>query len=369
MTVRKLSFALATLGTVLFACESTSSKPATSTFGNDAEGDAGAAGAVGVLGTPEPDTNAAAADFQTCATAEATVESRPIYLVFMFDKSGSMVADNSPKWNSAKAASKAFFTAPESAGVNASLTFFPDQLDYTCGPDVYAKPTVAMKALPSNDFGASLDAQFPNGGTPTHDALDGAIHYAQTVAANEGKDGKVAVVLVTDGLPESDCVGNSVPAVAALASSVAQTVPTYVIGVGDELTSLTEIAAGGGTKSAFIVNTNAPEQIQTDFLAAINAIKLSAFSCDYAVPTPPSGQQLNKDQVDVVHLPADRTVATDQDKLTYNPTCKGGAGWHYDDAEAPKRIELCNASCDDAKSRPGKLQVRFGCAPTEPRIK
>lgn len=349
------------MGGVLVACSSSS--PQSSLFSEKAgDGAAARTPEVGTLG-PRTESPSAPEAFETCATETATVESKPIYLAFVFDKSGSMVANGSPKWDAAKAASKAFFEAQESAGVSASLTFFPDQLDYACGPDAYETPTVAMTALPSPTFGTSLDAQFPNGGTPTHAALDGAIHYAQEVASNEGKDGKVAIVLVTDGLPESNCAGNSVPAVAALAATVAQTLPTYVIGVGGELTSLTEIAAGGGTTSAFIVNANAPAQIQADFLAAINAIKLSAFSCDYAIPSPPSGERLDRDKVNVVHR-----VDTTADTLTYDPKCTSGVGWHYDDEAAPTRIELCEKSCATAKSTPGKLEVLFGCAAKTSRV-
>lgn len=355
MTTLKLAPLFAILGIV--ACESSQPTPSHFDPKNGASGTGDKRGDdVGDLGTGgEPP--AAPTGYDTCATETASVESKPIYLVFIFDKSGSMVADNSPKWESAKAASKAFFQAQESTGVHASLTFFPDKLNYSCTAEAYAPPTVAMTALPSADFGKSLDQQFPNGDTPTEAALGGAIQYAKTVAANEAKDGRVAIVLVTDGIPDSTCNDNSVPAVAQLAASVAQTVPTYVIGVGNELTSLTQIAEGGGTKSAFIVNTNAPEQIQTDFLSAVNAIKLSAIACDYAIPPAPSGQTIDRNRVTVVHR-VDMTANT----LAYNPGCSGGAGWHYDDEATPRSIQLCDASCTTAKTTPGKLEVSFGCA-------
>ena len=343
-----------TLGSVLAACAP--STKSGSTFGTENERSDDRSSEPGTLGR-RSDEQAAPDTFESCATQTAAAEARPIYLVFVFDKSGSMVAGGSPKWTSAKAASKAFFESSESKGVHASLTFFPDQAEYSCGSNAYDTPTVAMTALPSKTFSTSLDAQIPNGGTPTHAALEGAIAYAQNVATNQEKDGKVAIVLVTDGLPESNCDGNSVAAVKELAASVAQALPTYVIGVGSELTSLTEIAAGGGTSSAFIVDTNAPAQIQQDFLAAINAIKISAFSCDYAIPSPPTGERLDREKVNVVHR-SDRA----SDTLAYNPSCDGGTGWRYDDPTTPSRIQLCDASCRSAKAEPGKLEVLFGCA-------
>jgi Mg-chelatase subunit ChlD len=358
---RRTACALTLAASVLVtaACQSSptaQSTAAQSTFPPAPPPSEAPVGDVGTLGPQEPYV-ATPQPFETCATEPAAVESKPMYLAFIFDKSGSMAVAGSPKWDSAKAASRAFFEAPDSAGVHASLTFFPSDFDIACGPDVYETPTVPMTALPSTDFGQSLDAQFPNGGTPTHEALEGAIVYAQKEAANEAKDGKVAIVLVTDGLPESGCAEDTVDCVSAIAASVAETLPTYVIGVGGELTSLTQIAAAGGTKSAFIVDTNAPEQIQRDFLGAINAIKMSNISCDYAIPSAPSGKEIDPDKVNVVHH-----LDSGDTTLAYNPQCDAGAGWHYDDPNAPKHIQLCDVSCRDANNTPGELRVQFGCA-------
>jgi len=352
----KLSLGLAAIGIALAAC---SPPEPSSTFhkGGATGDDDGSSGANGRLGGGSGDEGSAPDDFESCATKTAAADAKPVYLVFMFDKSGSMTANGSPKWSSATAASKAFFESPESNGVHASLSFFPDEESYSCDASAYRTPKVSMTSLPNAALGASLDEQSPAGGTPTHVALQGAIAYAQDVAANEGKDGKVAIVLVTDGLPDSLCDGNSVSAVKDLAASVAATLPTYVIGVGNQLTNLQDIAVGGGTKDAFIVETNDPGQIQQDFLDAITAIKQSALACDYEIPAPPAGEQLDREKVNVVY-----TSGGASDTFTYNPSCAGGAGWRYDDADAPKRILLCDSSCESVKTKPGQMQVLFGCA-------
>ena len=94
-------------------------------------------------------------DLATCATQTATAEARPVYLVFMFDKSGSMTAGGSPKWSSSKAATKAFFESADSKGISASLSFFPDQTNnYSCNSSAYRTPNVAMAALPNTALGA-----------------------------------------------------------------------------------------------------------------------------------------------------------------------------------------------------------------------
>jgi len=295
-------------------------------------------------------------DLAACATQSATAEARPVYLVFQYDKSGSMGDDG--KWNACKAATKAFFTSPSSAGLKASLTFFPSNNNNFCSQAQYATPAVPVTALPSTTFGNALDARDPDGGTPTLAALGGAIDYAQQVAAGEGKDGKVAIVLVTDGVP-ANCNDNQISNVKALAASVAATIPTYVIGVGNALGNLNEIAVGGGTKSAFIVSTGDPTKTQTELLKAINDIKQSALSCDYKIPPAPAGEEFDRSKVNVQYLP---NGAAKAGTLAYNQSCAGGTGWRYDDATNPTRILLCDGSCDTVKTKPGKVDILFGCA-------
>ena len=312
----------------------------------------------GTLGGGKATAPGAGTDLAACATQSATAEARPVYLVFMFDKSGSMTSNGSPKWGSAKAASKAFFESADSKGISASLTFFPDQADYSCNVPDYDTPKVSMAALPSTSFGQQLDSQIPGGGTPTYQALQGAISYAQDVASGQGKDGKVAIVLVTDGLPDSGCGNTAISSVKSLVSGVAATLPTYVIGVGSALSNLNEIAAGGGTKSALIVPVDNPTQIQADFTKAINQIKASALTCDYKIPAAPSGETFDRSKVNVQHTPTGGAAGT----LTYNQACTGGTGWQYDDANNPTRILLCDGTCDGVKAKAGKVDILFGCA-------
>lgn len=357
---KKLAFGVgASLLVTLVACGG--ADPSISDFnrgtgnGDNGEGtDDGAGG--GTIGGNGQGAKPENGDLGACATQSATAEARPVYLVFMFDKSGSMVQNGSPKWTSSKAATKAFFESPQSKGISASLTFFPNNSSASCNVGDYDSPKVAMSALPSTSFGTQLDNQNPDGSTPTRPALDGAISYAQQIAAGEGKDGKVAIVLVTDGIPQG-CNSNSINNVKSSAAAVAATIPTYVIGVGNELSSLNDIAVGGGTKSALIVNVNNPAQIQADFTKAIEQIKASALTCDYKIPAAPAGETFDRSKVNVQHITAGAT-----DTLSYNQACTSGTGWKYDDETNPTRILLCDGSCDGVKAKAGKVDILFGCA-------
>jgi uncharacterized protein YegL len=287
-----------------------------------------------------------------CVTASAKAESTPVYLVFMFDRSGSM--KDSSKWSSCATGIKAFFGDAASAGVQASLQFFASADE--CNVAGYTAPAVAMRALPDGaTFGTAIDAISPSGGTPTRPALEGAIGYAKQVQTQH-PDGKVAIVLVTDGEP-NDC-SSSVNNVAALAGTVAQAIPTYVIGVGSSLTNLNQIAKGGGTSQAILVSTTTPASITTDFEKAIGQIKQQALSCEYKIPAPPSGQTLDAANVNVLYTAGSGA----SDTLTYNKDCTG-AGWRYDDAAAPTKVFICPTSCDAVKNdKTGRIDVLFGCA-------
>jgi uncharacterized protein YegL len=288
-----------------------------------------------------------------CATSSAEGAALPVYLVFMYDRSGSM--DSNGKWDAAKKAMNNFFGSTTAQGMNASLAFFPQS---SCNAAQYSNPSVAMRALPdANAFSNAINNTNPNGGTPTLPALQGAIQYAQSVKSGLTNGGKVAIVLVTDGEP-NDC--NSSPqSVAQAASQVASQIPTYVIGVGNSLTNLNTIAQGGGTKQAILVSDTNPTQTTADLEKALGQIK-NALSCEYGIPAAPNGQTIDYDAVNIVYTPTGGAP----DTLTYNKDCTGGTGWHYDDPNKPTRILICNTSCDAIKAANGngKIELQFGCA-------
>ena len=287
-----------------------------------------------------------------CATSTDKAELVPVYLVFMIDRSGSM-SQNS-KWPTIVSGLETFFADPKSAGMSASIAFFKSTDE--CNPASYANPAVAMTALPSSVFKATIDTYAPNGGTPTLPALRGAIQYAQQQQQMH-TGSKVAVVLATDGIP-NDC-NSTVQNVTAAAAGVASTLPTYVIGVGDQLQSLDTIAAGGGTTKAFVVGIQNPQQTASDFENALSVIRGATLSCEFKMPTPPAGRTLDINSVNVVFTPQGGSGQT----LTYNQSCMGGAGWHYDDPHNPSKIVLCQSSCNTVQAaKGGQIDVVTGCA-------
>lgn len=311
-----------------------------------------------------------------CVSSTSSALLQKVNLVFMYDRSGSMGdTTNDPpfdpnlKWVPVGTGMKSFFNDARSQSMNASLAFFP------LGGDVaqnctaaYATPKVPLSAISSAAaFTSAIDTTQPKGGTPTLPALQGAITYAKQVAAKH-PDEKSVVVLVTDGEPgfmingsfQAGCPDNDIEHVAAAASAAFKgtpSIPTYVIGVGPSLTNLNRIAAAGGTSAASMVSISDPAKTATTFQSTLEKIRGQVQSCDFAIPPPPEGKVVDPMSVNVAYQ-----AGTGEQILSYNKDCASGAGWRYDNASAPTRIQLCPTTCDAARTdAAGKLTLAFGC--------
>lgn len=373
LSSRSLAVVAALVAASAVACGSSND----STFGdgNGTNGESGTYGAPGSLGSSggaqaagSSGSSGGVVDVKpvsandACASSNAGVDALPIYLVFMVDRSGSMGGGElSVKWTPAVAALKDFFADPASANIHASLAFF-SAASSACSASSYATPAVAMKNLPDGaSFAAALDATGPSGNTPTLPAGQGAIQYAQTIAAGLTAGEKVAVVLVTDGDPNG-C--SSSPAnTAAAAATVAGTIKTYVIGVGNGAANLDQIATGGGTAPHIQVNTTSAATTSAELRAAIGKIKASQLTCDYTLPAPPNGQTLDVNAVNVNYTTGGATKT-----LGYSPDCSNAGGWHYDSTTAPTKIIMCPSICTTLQNDTsgGKIDIIFGCSTAVP---
>jgi hypothetical protein len=311
-----------------------------------------------------------------CASTSAEAELEPVQLLFLLDDSASMGGTNIDKqnsrWNPVTGALNAFFSDPASAGLLASLTFFPlnnnltqgdhDGSEPSCNNADYSTPVVPPTHLPHPGlFASAIGLATPANefGTPTYPALAGTIDYAQSLEA-EGTE--TAIILVTDGEPYS-CDPenvNNIENIAALAGSVAEEIPTYVIGVGN-VSGLHEIAAAGGTESAFVVALDDPDRTRTELLTQVQAIRAAQVSCDVVLPEAPPGESLDVSKVNV-----ELTVDAEHGALLFDEACTSDIGWRYDNPEAPSSIELCPQICDLIQgAEQVKLEVILGCETEE----
>jgi hypothetical protein len=241
----------------------------------------------------------------------------------------------------------------------------------TCVASEYATPAVPIASLPgaAGAITTSLNQHGPNGLTPTSGALQGAVDEAKTYAtANAGHT--VVVVLATDGLP-TECDQNiaNISGIAAAAAGGSPAVKTFVIGVftsteaATAQANLDQIAAGGGTGKSFIINTS--QNVEQQFLAALNQIRGSALPCEYTLPIPESGTP-DYGKVNVEYTAGNGTKSViPYVKAAGN--CGPQGGWYYDADPAnggkPTKVEMCPATCAMLKSDPkGRIDVLQGCS-------
>src|SRR5205823_711503 len=123
--------------------------------------------------------------------------------------------------------------------------------------------------------------------TPTSAALQGAIDHATAWATAHTQDVVIAL-LATDGDPtECDTNLTNINAIAAKGANGTPKILTFVIGVGSSLGALNGVAQAGGTQSAFIVDTT--QNVNQQFLDALNKIRGTALGCSYKIPIPSNG--------------------------------------------------------------------------------
>lgn len=240
-------------------------------------------------------------------------------LFFLVDHSGSMstALGSLTRWSATQGGTKAFLAEPASASVAMGLQFMPQaagpvpctsnaecqaggdffatcvnnvcQFVLTPNPDScasadYAKPVVPLASLSQSGqltaLNTAIDGQIAEGGTPMTPALQGALEYAKSRAQVTGH--RTAVVLVTDGIPNT-CTGQDTTAAAvAVAQSFSggsPKIPTYVVAIGTvggqdwAPTDWNQIAVAGGT-GAFL-----PATSQAELQQQLAAIRSSFSAC------------------------------------------------------------------------------------------
>lgn len=339
-----------------------------------------------------------------CASLSRSGELVPLDMYVMLDKSASMVNEgDGTRWSSAINALTQFVDSDDSRGMGFGLGYYPvprgpshplppascvtqdDCEPYfglcmpgfnqcvgalagndSCMGEDYRKPAVSISLLPmaAGKLKDSLNKTKADGGsTPTYPALEGAHIYAREWALqNPGH--VTVVVLATDGEPNNcGTATNTTDGIAGLAEQAfkgSPSVPTYVIGVGNTLGELNQIAAAGGTKKAVYLSDSEAYQ---GLLDTLNEIRGSV-ACEYQIPTPEQGKDPDYGRVNV-NITAEGETTT-IGRVAHPSECDPNkGGWYYDNPKSPNKIMLCHASCELVKSgsqmAPVEVDVLLGC--------
>lgn len=353
-----------------------------------------------------PTTQAAidAIKAQTCAGWAAEPEPLGASLFLVVDASSSMDATangtgNRDKWSVTRDA--LITTVNQLPGsTTMGLLGYPNKvvdfnrIDGTQAACVNVDAMVALSALDSGGLVAMVDglqAIQTETCTPTHDAYRVAVDaYASASAV-----GQKYIMLMTDGTPTLSlgCNGGQsnscrsengdVPAILEeiRVAREEHDIKTFVLGCpGSELHMdtgednrpwLSEAAVVGGTADAAGCSHTGPNychfdmSTEADYTAALTeslqTIASKVVSCDYSIPPPPSGQQIDPGFVNMFVWPGGGgeplQILADADA-----SCEQG-GWYYDEAG---KVRLCPSTCDVVQSDPQiRLELLFGCEGTE----
>ena len=327
----------------------------------------------------------------SCAGTSVQAEKLPLDMYIMLDQSGSMGSTDGSitRWEAVTTALEAFVQQPAAAGIGVGIQYFPLDSgscsdfcfsdadcgscppcfmnicigDEGCDLFLYSTPEVAIAPLPgvASAIISSMAGHGPTDGTPTAPTLQGALVYTYNwIVAHPDHVG--IAVLATDGDP-TDCntdLGH-INSIAATGANDTPQIRTFVIGVGNELTALNGIAAAGGSGQAFLVDTT--QDVQQQFLDALNQIQGTALGCVYSIPEPTSGTpDFNK--VNVEYLPGDGGAPQVIPKVNSEGDCVPGEdGWYYDDNTNPTQIIMCDSTCEKVSlDGSGQVDIVLGCA-------
>ena len=367
-------------------------------------GSGGAGGAAGAAaGTSAPVIRTSTLDPKLVLSDSCRVHSHnsalvPSNLLFVVDRSGSMVCNPPPitssekceaegvredpsmlsKWQLTTSALAAAVNAlPDTASVG--LSYFSN--DNQCG--VSSTPNVPLgKAVKPqlNALQASLAGIQPAGSTPLVGATMLAYKYLQSAAQSGSISGNSYVVVITDGEQSDRCSDttfckNAVECSDLLIQEGARAanpdvnIRTFVMGVpGSEhgRTMLSRLARAGGTAASNCVPeqgnchfdvTRAPD-LSTGLATALQTITGRALTCYFDVPKDaPGGVDLTR--LNVVYTPhagAARVIPQDLSA----PCDRGADGWQFDSEK--QLIRLCGNTCTAVlNDRGANVTVVLGC--------
>jgi hypothetical protein len=325
---------------------------------------------------------------ENCATATAEAKRTPVYMLFILDGSGSMRDDN--KWPAATEALNQIFnkysgTADPALGVG--FTIFQDRNDPGNYAGAIQVPIAVVDGAQRDRLRARLNTTW-SGGTPLKEVLEGQypLLAAFQPAPPLEPNGKRVMVVMTDGVPNGGATAQQ--QIEQMARARAQGTPppaitTFAIGVGSPAASsnnydvgfMGRLAAAGGTARPgcdlnersnearmchFQVTPGgkSPAQIRDEFIAAIETIRSTVTSCDFAL-TAAEGAQIDPAKVNVDYTDGQGNKST----VLQDPQ----DGWSYDDPNAPTRVILNGQACERFKAdSSAKVEIVLGCATKKP---
>jgi hypothetical protein len=322
-------------------------------------------------------------DGYACQDEPMDVTALPPVLEVVVDTSGSMNwvpgtnrqarPGERSKWQvTAEALDAALELMPNNAGVG--MTYYPNRqgsVNNCFDPD-FGIPIAALSADQRERVRVANAGVVPAGGTPTYSAYSSGL--GQLLAAELA--GPKFMLLITDGPATyaTNCDQNvtlPMSLMQTMSNALIGGVRTFVIGSPGSQSArgeLSRMAMRGGTAHQPCTDADAPychfdvsdgDAFEADLRAALADVVNAAMACEYPLPTPPPGLQLDLATL-AVHF-ADS--AGNLQELSPTEAAECSSGWRLSNDQS--RIVLCPASCSsvhaNAEGAAPRLRIRFAC--------
>ena len=278
-------------------------------------------------------------------------------IYIMADRSGSMSTGD--LWTQQASALGDFFSDAANGGLEVALKFFPlgdvcDPEDALCSGKAYAQPLVPWGLLSAMapEFTTAVMEATPDGCiTPTQEALGGALLGARA-RRQEMPFLETAAVLVSDGEP---CCGTCpceqevcIAEVAAPSAQDAKPIKTYAVFLADVAQpAMNAIAVAGGTGAAYSGVSGA-----VAIRAALTDIAERVVACRFQMPTD-QGQVVALGDVALFLNDGGGQPPVLVERRNDAASCGVTGGWYADDPAEPRKVILCEATCNHFQATSG----------------
>lgn len=319
----------------------------------------------------------------SCSTTTADARRLPVNLLIVLDRSGSM--SERGKWTAAVSGLRALLGRLD-GNIRVGLTMFPAPSGVGAADRVatYNTPIVPIEALSTNRarLDSTLSGASPSGNTPMNCATEGSRNYYESFTM----DGSRSVILITDGVPTSECTtapmcalfppdfacllaqgnvaSNEVRVSVARGARGTPPIRYFVAGTPDASdTFLSDLAFTGNTPRTPDCQrtTSCHYSLQTgsfeaDLTRALDDIRGRAVSCEFAVDADPSRVDPTRVNVNVTTGGASTVVPRDVDHNN---------GWDY--SPGMRSVVLHGPACQRVLADDGaQVRIVFGCPTITP---
>ncbi len=335
------------------------------------------------------------AEDAACATASADAQRRPMNLLLVLDRSGSMADRASTggptRWAAAVSAIRSLVMRLDDE-TRVGITFFPAP-SMPDSASSYAAPAVPVAPLRETraTILARLSATSPNGNTPMTCAIQGSIAYYRGFTM----DGSHNLVLITDGIPTEECTDtndrcgaipnlldlaafarwaacrdaagqNAVRVQVALGQRETPPVRTFVCGTPEASdTFLSDLAVTGASQRTPTCRASQSchyslrgASFESDLTMAFNEIQGRALSCEFELDVDPS-------RIDPTRVNVNYQGTGDSSSRLVPRDVSHADGWDW--SAGMRSVVLYGAACDRVRTDPmARVRILFGCPTVTP---